>query len=439
MAVITPSSLISEIRGSVGDVTYSRNRYGAYVKAKLVQPASSTADQVLRRDALAAGVLSYHSLADDEFKAWKAYVDEKLRSKNISRKITLAAFNEYCGRYVNRSLIEGVATGFSPWPSVRNFPYIESVSQSFESIIVDFFSENFQSGTSYVIYATPPVEQSIRYINKSNYKVLTYISADTATESLDIFSMYDAVYNLTGANAQNRIGLAVKAVNDDNFASGKLSYYNFIIDSTTIRTAAVVQQEKYVSGGTSTSVTFSFNSVPNEDDLMIIFVSTTQNNAITPPGGWTTLVEQHTNYPALYCFYKIAGAAEGNSYTFTQGSSYAIRAVGYTITGADNADPFAFSSVSTTYPTASTSVDIPASPITVPALTLVLAACSMAGDVSSPAFDNSFTNLVPASGGGRPLQCARKTYSSGDTSQDTTFTHSISRIHTRMFIGVQPT
>lgn len=74
MAVIRTGSIVSDIRGSVGDETYSRNKGGLYVRARVdpAQPASAERD--LRQAALTA--ISQHwsaSLTSAQRVSWRGY------------------------------------------------------------------------------------------------------------------------------------------------------------------------------------------------------------------------------------------------------------------------------------------------------------------------------------------------------------------------------
>jgi hypothetical protein len=95
MAFFTPSCLISEIRGSVGDQTFSRNAAGPVVKQKLVQPASSTAKQVANRTNLADAVAAWQGLTEFQRRGWMAAAKDYPVYDSLGRRSILPGYNFY--------------------------------------------------------------------------------------------------------------------------------------------------------------------------------------------------------------------------------------------------------------------------------------------------------------------------------------------------------
>jgi len=74
MALIAPGSLVADIRGSVGDVTYARNASGLYVRARTSpdQPESSERDK--RQAALTALSQAWSAtLTEAQRSTWRTY------------------------------------------------------------------------------------------------------------------------------------------------------------------------------------------------------------------------------------------------------------------------------------------------------------------------------------------------------------------------------
>lgn len=436
MAVITPSSLISEIRGSVGDVTYSRNRYGPYVKAKLTQPASATDAQILRRDALTLGVTNWKTLSDAEYLTWAAYVSQHLEAKNISRKIRRAAFDEFIGRYVNRSLVDTALSGFTPQPSVRLFPSITSFTQAFDSITVNIETENFAANCAYVIYATAPMSDSIRVINKSNYKVLTFYTPTGASDSIDIFTLYDAVYSLTSANVGDRIGIAVKAVNLDNYAGGKISYNNFILESAVIAAPPSILQGRTLIQANSGSATVSLAAPPTSGNLMIAIMNPLGTKTITPPSGWTSFQYEALGGVTIEAFRKVAGGSETNSYTFTTTATPDWHNAIFEIIDCDTSSPIDFSTDNNNGGVAGKVLNSASADQTPADNTLVFAALGTVGSANITTVSNSF---VIGYTSGTLLQVATRKYFSSVAGQNAQWNWQTNRTAVSLFFSIKPT
>lgn len=224
MAKFTPSSIISEIRGSVGTVTYSKNRYGPIVKAKLVQTVTDTVYQQLRRDACAEGVAAWQSMSSSEALEWFDYVKSRKESNSLAHKFNRSAYNEVVSRYVNRSLVLSMDDDFPALPSVRRFPILDSITFDTEEININWHSFENPANTAIIIYASPPMSPGIHSINPNFVKALVGFNASTLSGSENVFDDYVARFSPVPADEGKRIFFAIKALNTDNFADSPKSF-----------------------------------------------------------------------------------------------------------------------------------------------------------------------------------------------------------------------
>lgn len=105
MGHITTGGLVSEVRGSVGSLTYSRNAYGPYVKAKLNQTVRNTSKQIDRRNNLRLAVASWRSLTDTNRKLWTLFAKDHPVTNSLGKKIILTGYNMYIRCFLYRRLI----------------------------------------------------------------------------------------------------------------------------------------------------------------------------------------------------------------------------------------------------------------------------------------------------------------------------------------------
>lgn len=71
------------------------------------------------------------------------------------------------------------------------------------------------------------------------------------------------------------------------------------------------------NSGTGSTLSFAKPTGTQENDLMVAFAIAVGDATWTPPTGWTEVVDQGAR-PNLMIAYKVAGASEGSSYTFTK-------------------------------------------------------------------------------------------------------------------------
>lgn len=218
MAIFTPSSLVSEIRGSVGEQTFSRNGSGIYVMSKLTQTNPDTPAQQVRREAVAEAVTAWQSLSDAEAQQWIAFAKSNRLKNRLGVNYTRSGFNEFVNRYVNRSLVSSSISGFAPLPRVRVRPLEVTTSLSPESMEVAWRLSNDGYNTFVVVYATRPLSSGIRFINPSFLRVIAVLANSDQNDLLDIYAEYVALFSPTELDNGKRIGFAVKVVNSDNFA-----------------------------------------------------------------------------------------------------------------------------------------------------------------------------------------------------------------------------
>lgn len=437
MANFQPSSIVSEIRGSVGSLTYSRNRSGAIVKQKLVQPASNTALQQAVREAMADGVAAWQAATQAEQNSWAQYASQNVVGKNISRKIKRAGYNEFMSRWLNRLALESSGTGFYPEPKVRIFPVITSVVQATSSIEMFYDCLVNPSTVQIAVYATPPISPGINHINQSFYRLIGHFTPGAQTGSQELFTWYDAYYSPDSGDTGKKIGIMIRAINTDNFAASQFFFAQILISGGLVLNAPSIDQSRVqtvtLTGGVTT-FTASFTSTPAEGQLILLFFSTKQNRTATAPSGFSTLYNVNGN-PGTGCFYKIASSSESNSYTITfNSSSVNLTTVLVSVNDVNQTTPVSIAN-SPTNGTGST-LDGASANQAIAAKTLVLSAFNTGGTgISSVNNSFAFLSVTTAT---FIIRIAQRTYDSSDTGQNCTATFGASTFARGSFFKVNP-
>ena len=112
MAHLTEGVIISEIRGSIGSRTFSKNAYGPYVKKKLVQPVRNTPKQITRRNALKTAVENWQAFSDHERKLWVNWAKDNPVRNSLGKRITLSGYNMYISAYMNKLTVRALDIPF---------------------------------------------------------------------------------------------------------------------------------------------------------------------------------------------------------------------------------------------------------------------------------------------------------------------------------------
>lgn len=116
--------LVGESRGSLGGITASRNRFGAYLRAKVspVQPTSNRRTTI--RGNFANLCESFRDLSSAEISAWTAFSDTLTYIDSLGRNYTPTAINAYVAvNALRKDLGQAIQTtaptksGFIPFPA----------------------------------------------------------------------------------------------------------------------------------------------------------------------------------------------------------------------------------------------------------------------------------------------------------------------------------
>jgi len=104
MALIKFGGGITEMRGSIAGNTFSRNRYGAYARARTKPVNPNTDRQQLVRASMSAMTTRWsQTLTANQRTAWNLYGSSVVMTNGLGESINLSGFNHYVRSNVFRS------------------------------------------------------------------------------------------------------------------------------------------------------------------------------------------------------------------------------------------------------------------------------------------------------------------------------------------------
>lgn len=181
MAKIRPGGSGVDFSGSIGSETYSRNRYGSYVRyrSRPVNPNSEA--QLASRAILAAAARDWSSLTDAQRAAWKMYADNTPVTDRFGFAITLTGAAMYTK--VNAARLSAGLPTLSAAPTTYGLP---SADPSFSVVVtaadteMEVTFDNTQEwctavGGRLLVYAGRPQNPNITYYG-GPYKQITGVS-----------------------------------------------------------------------------------------------------------------------------------------------------------------------------------------------------------------------------------------------------------------------
>jgi hypothetical protein len=167
------SQVYSEIRGSVNGVTYARNRFGLYARAKASPVQPRTPAQSERRAQLTVLSQRWRTLEESLRAEWRALADELTRSDSLGLTYRLTGLQAYLQFNLWRALLE-LAPQDNPPPQLAAPNPISITGISFEAesdtLSVDFSPRTYPDALAF--WATAPFSRGVNFVAPSRYRIV---------------------------------------------------------------------------------------------------------------------------------------------------------------------------------------------------------------------------------------------------------------------------
>lgn len=214
--MLIKSALITQASGSVGGLTASRNRGGAYFRARSIPVNPDTPQQQAVRNAMSTLVGAWsNTLTFAQREGWRAYAESTPVTNALGDEITLSGINMFTGANVPR-LQAGLAQ-VNDRPGPNNFgtaPTITlaSASAASQNVSVGFDApEDWvdQDGAGLLVSFSRPVNAGVSFF-KGPYRLAAVVlgNATTAPTSPVTASFPFAMSEGSVLHAQARISLS---------------------------------------------------------------------------------------------------------------------------------------------------------------------------------------------------------------------------------------
>lgn len=425
MAVITPSSLISEIRGKVGQLFYSRNAHGAFVGEWVVPSNPQTEAQQNVRTGLANGANAWNSLSQYDRQVWLKWAEEQINALSISRKPTKVAKDEYVGRWVNRAVINGSNSSINPYTEKPSLASYSIEIDGIDDLELNYTLNGNHSNIRVVVSSTAPLSNGVSNPGKSDFRVTEVLTPSSSTDSSNIFSAIQTRWGISGADIGKAIWVQVWLIDATDYTASVKQVVKVNITDQLVSAAPFIAQSSVTNAFTTGNVTGSFPSTPHENSLLFAFTSRTNGANNTPPAGWSALHYSVDSTASISTFYKIATAAETNSYAFTGVGTGNITLTLLEIRNVDTINPindYDFNSA-----IGATSILAGAGNLDMPANSLALVGVGLAANSAGWSINNFFGSLIPGATASVFQQIASRTYLSADTGENATMSWATAR------------
>ncbi|MBP7498071.1 MAG: hypothetical protein KA792_10450 [Bacteroidales bacterium] len=180
MAKFKNSDLISDIRGSVGDKTYSRNRSGAYLKQKSKKKYKITPARKQAMNKLSEVMSAWNDLSPEDYNKWSLLNNQLRNTSSYYKNKRLSIVSLFVK--LNRNLLEvGMQVKKQPgrpdFPPLLNKVKIELRREEKDWDLLLHFQPELTENFRILLFATAPMNFKINSIKETAYKVIAVLDA----------------------------------------------------------------------------------------------------------------------------------------------------------------------------------------------------------------------------------------------------------------------
>lgn len=173
--------------GSLGAIVFARNRFGAYMRTRVIPTNPATAGQVLARNRMSSLSNSWFNyLTADQRAAWDTYAANVPVTNRLGQQIHLTGLNWYVACNALRRQADAAITDADDAPTVFNLATFNLTSIS-ASEATQEISMTYEAGDDWTLddgallgYQTRPQNPSINFNNLA-YRYMMAVFGVTAT------------------------------------------------------------------------------------------------------------------------------------------------------------------------------------------------------------------------------------------------------------------
>lgn len=190
-----PSILLGRLSRSAGSTTAGHNRFGAYLRNRVIPTNPATEAQSLVRGSLSTWSQAWRELTQEQRNGWTAFGESMVRTDSLGQTYTLTGLQAYIS--VNRNLDTTSSTAlsdaplYSPPPSLLTGDLTATVGT--DAMSLAYTATPLATGHKLVVMATRQLSAGINFQQRGAYK-LVHVSAAAAASPANILAEYEALF-----------------------------------------------------------------------------------------------------------------------------------------------------------------------------------------------------------------------------------------------------
>ena len=213
MAIFTPGASVSEISGSIANVTYSRNRGGAYTKTKMIQTNPNSPAQVAARALTASAVAAWKLLSPAVQDAWIQFANTQESKPILSKRTKLSGYTAFIRFHITRNRF---GLSGDPLPKIQE-PFTNFFGFSFTTdtgaLIASITGTNLDANVLVVFYLSDSVSPGRTSIPESKAVIMRFLAAPNGVLTVNLSAFWVARFGPLSAAGGNKIFCRIEIVN----------------------------------------------------------------------------------------------------------------------------------------------------------------------------------------------------------------------------------
>lgn len=230
MAIITPSSLVSEIRGSAGNLTYSKNRYRAYVKNRVAPTDTPSAYKTIARGYMTNAVAAWKAMSSTARIEWNTNAEEFNSKSRLGSNKPLNGY-AYFVRFAILMQYAGLTIPTLPAGPVPLPVFLQLAFNTFSgNISFDLEPEFTNSRLVIHLYGSPPVDSTIESVNSTQLVWLKSESLSSGLNVADFTTEWEDRFGLTTDHLHKRVYAGIRIMDIESGSLSPMIIKNNFID-----------------------------------------------------------------------------------------------------------------------------------------------------------------------------------------------------------------
>ena len=194
MATIQLSSIVTDIKGSIGGTTFSRNRSGLTAKSKIVGKKSTTTKQQIQLQNNAQSLNAWSALSLTQKQVWNDYASIHTKTNRYGKVKNLTGFNWFKSIFNAWYYMYGTGTTVPPAYSYPAFLPSFTVTANNTDIIITWSTPIDTSLVDIFIYSSSPTRATASR-TRGLYRLTSKGSVDYSS-SFSILTGYENAHNI---------------------------------------------------------------------------------------------------------------------------------------------------------------------------------------------------------------------------------------------------